>query len=127
MRKAVLILVLVLVCVSVAHADAPDPDPDPGFWYGVFWGTEAEPGVFRSIWDWICDGFTAGRDALVAVFWDCLPSSVAEDFTSLKTYFEVANAWLPLDFGFMLLFAYWGFVAVFSAVKLILKLIPTVG
>ena len=39
----------------------------------------------------------------------------------------VVNTWIPLDVGFALLLGYQGFVLAFIAVKLLLKLVPTVG
>jgi hypothetical protein len=46
---------------------------------------------------------------------------------SLMTYLEVANAWIPLDAGFVLLNLYAAFMLQFLVVKLVLKLAPFIG
>jgi|GEM_PF-3910132 len=126
-KRYLFMIVFVLCCFTVFSFGAEGEDQ--GFWAEMLWGTELNPGVFREVITWFNDvAYTIFADLLsvalgLVPFQDFTPEQV----TSLKGYMQVANCWVPLFESLTMLFGYWLFVASFSALKMILKLIPTIG
>ena len=52
---------------------------------------------------------------------------VIELAASFLYYLKFVEYWVPVTFMFGLLIIYWIFVGAFSSIKIIIKLIPTVG
>lgn len=54
-------------------------------------------------------------------------TSYVEPTAAVLGYMNLGNYWLPLSECLTMLLAYWTFVGLFSAGKMLLKLIPMVG
>lgn len=72
---------------------------------------------------------TPAIDALRGFSWNSTLSAVfsSVQIDAVKTMFGLANYWIPVVPALYAIFAYWAFVAFFAAVKIVIKLIPTVG
>jgi hypothetical protein len=70
-------------------------------------------------------------DPFLAAIIDAMPAewveTIYERLEMLLIVIETGNFYVPIAEFAIVLVLYWGFVAVFSVVKLILKLIPTIG
>jgi len=119
MRIILLVLVLVLF-VSPAYAEE-DPQDEPSWWTTVF-GDAIE--IF---WDWLVETVDTVFSGLLDYLFAAIPDEFQADATAYRQYIEVANVWIPLDYGITLLGAYYTFLSVFVVIKFVLKLIPTVG
>ncbi|MEM8667724.1 MAG: hypothetical protein AAGG48_09430 [Planctomycetota bacterium] len=79
--------------------------------------------AFFTCLEWIWELVRPLLEGLVAD----LPNIEWGDFSTLATAFTVGDHWLPLTECFALLTAYHAFVVTFAIVKIIIKIIPTVG
>lgn len=83
-------------------------------------------GVIEGATAWILDGILAAVDAaLVAA--GLAGGTESFDLAGVAPYFGAINQWVPLDVCAVLFGAYWTFVASFVAIKMTLKLVPTIG
>lgn len=121
-------LVLIILSLTCTFAFGAEGE-DQGWWAEMLWGTESNPGVLRSVFVWFNDMAFFVFESLLSQTLALIPSADfnASDVTLLVGYFNIANCWIPLQETFTMLFAYWVFVASFSGLKLILKLIPAIG
>lgn len=134
MTKIICLFFAILFCFSpVLYAEQTEPvDPNDensnqsGFWYSVFWGTPDDPGIFRQVFQWFLNLIDGFGNALITTMCSAFDISV-DDYSSIVTYFRIAERWVPLSYFFYCLFAYWAFLGVFIAVKFVLKLIPFIG
>lgn len=82
---------------------------------------------------WFFDLIAGIALAILQPLLDWIPSilpalqSAIATWQSLLYYIEVANAWVPVDVGMILLGLYAGFLLIFLIVKVILKLTPFIG
>lgn len=119
MRLLFLLWVLVLfVCPAFA---ASDPQEEPSWWTSVF--NEA----LNLFWNWLVESVDAVCNTLLDYLFAAIPEQFQADAAPFRQYIEVANVWIPLDYGITLLGAYYTFLSVFVVIKFVLKLIPTVG
>jgi hypothetical protein len=82
---------------------------------------------------WLFDLIATIALAILQPLLDVFPSlapalqSAVSTWMSLLYYFEVANAWIPIDAGLAFLGLYSVFLMVFLTVKFVLKLTPFIG
>ncbi len=91
------------------------------------WWETAIINAIKAFWEWLTDSLGAmvngGFDFLLSM----IPANWQANLEPMKVWIEVANSWVPLDYGITLLTTYYTFLAVFVSVKFVLKLIPTIG
>lgn len=138
-----LFLLLILVCSAAVLASEPN-DPNrtiydffsddysmPETWGDGYSGNSDEDGwmlsAFKKVWNWFYDYLLGIGEVCINLMLGYIPTSWAPNVVPLLFYFEVANSWVALDYGFSLLGVYYSSLLVFIIVKFILKLIPTVG
>ncbi len=96
-------------------------DPQPTWW------ETAIINAIKAFWEWLTDSVAAlvsnGMDFMLAM----IPADWQANLEPMKVWIEVANSWVPLDYGITLLSIYYTFLAVFVTVKFVLKMIPTIG
>lgn len=84
-------------------------------------------GILQAFADLICLLIEEYGPILVAVI-QIIPEEVTDALNAIKPYMDIANSWLPLDFGMAMFGIYIVFLAVQIPTKLIIKIfIPTVG
>lgn len=114
------LLLIMMVFVSPAFATA-DPQEEPSWWSSVFAdGLEA-------FWSWLTDSVDGIFDSLLDYLFAAIPDAFQADASTYRQYIEVANVWVPLDYGITLLGAYYTFLSVFVVIKFVLKIIPGIG
>ena len=119
MRYIFLLLALVLfVCPAFADNDNQE---EPSWWTSVF------QNALSGFWDWLVESVDTIFSALLDHLFAAIPEQFQADAASYGQYIEVANAWVPLDYGITLLGIYYTFLSVFVVIKFVLKLIPGVG
>jgi hypothetical protein len=116
----VLFLLLVLM-IFVSPAFASDPQDEPSWWTTVF------KDAIEIFWNWLVESVDTIFSSLLDYLFAAIPEQFQADAEPFRQYIEVANVWIPLDYGISLLGAYYTFLAVFVVIKFVLKLIPTVG
>lgn len=116
-----LIIIMLLVCAVPAFATTTDPQEEPSWWTSVF--QEA----LNLFWDWLVESVDSIFTSLLDYLFAAIPEQFQADAAPYRQYIEVANVWIPLDYGITLLGAYYTFLSVFVVIKFVLKLIPTVG
>ena len=77
--------------------------------------------------EWLLELPLQGLQVLLDQMWAALPASLQTDMSSMVAYFEAVNEWAPLGEALAVFGAVMTFKFVFVIVKLIVKLIPTVG
>jgi hypothetical protein len=121
MKAKKLILTMLLIGFLMPSAVLAGEDPEPSWW------EQAIMDAITTFWNWLLD--TLGDAVGEAIDWilASIPDNWMVDTAVLGQWLEIANVWLPVDYGLTLMGMYYGFVAVFCTVKFILKCIPTVG
>ena len=120
-RKRMAVLVLVVVGLLFWYATPGRADDttgtDGGFWQNVlsFW------------WNWLLSTMLDMANSLMGAIVNNMPSGWQANISGIAPYVSLANAWVPIDLGLVLLGLYYTFLGVFVAVKFILKLIPGIG
>ena len=96
-------------------------EEQPGWW------ESAIINALQTFWTWLSDSIKSLVDTGFGYLLEMIPPDWQANIEPMKVWIEVANSWVPLDYGITLLTVYYTFLAVFVTVKFILKLIPTVG
>ena len=115
------IIITLCLCAAPALAATGDPQDEPSWWTSVF--HEA----LNLFWNWLVDSVDSIFTTLLDYLFAAIPDQFQADAAPFRQYIEVANVWVPLDYGITLLGAYYTFLSVFVVIKFVLKLIPTVG
>jgi hypothetical protein len=94
------------------------PGDEPGFWASIL----------QDFWEWLKDivfdvGFTIFETVIEALGFDISLGVGSE----IMKWFKIGNYYFPVDLLISLLFIYWTFAIGFIVVKMILKLVPTIG
>ena len=113
-----LILIVILFTPRICWAGE---DPQPSWW------ETAILNALQIFWEWLSNSIKAMIETGLGYLLEMIPADWQANIEPMKVWAEVANAWVPLDYGLTLLAVYYTFLAVFVTVKFILKLIPTVG
>lgn len=82
---------------------------------------------FSWVWGWFYRALIALAVWVVGLVVMVIPDNWCPAFDKLLVYFEYANCWVALDFGFGMLAIYIMYEIVFITVKFLLKLIPGIG
>ena len=85
--------------------------------------------LVTTLWNFFADiTWSLGEDFFYSIL-DALDThpEIAELTADAIQWWKYANYWLPITECAAMVIAYWTFVAVFSAIKITVKLIPTVG
>ena len=91
------------------------------------WWEAAIINALTAFWEWLSNSIKDLVDTGLGFLLEMVPADWQANLEPMKVWIEVANSWVPLDYGITLLAVYYTFVAVFVTVKFVLKLIPTVG
>jgi hypothetical protein len=83
--------------------------------------------VLKNFVKWLLDVPRQWVETIFAAVWAMLPADLQVDLEPVKTSLEIANHWMPMAEMLFFVSLLWSFQGVFIAVKMILKLIPTVG
>lgn len=127
----VLGLVTVLTFASPLMAQTPPPEPEPEDDGGMFdWASRIMDQILCALKRFVCWLVNALYDifapALQSVL-ERIPDAVLGLAGELAAAIAIANHWLPLTEIFAMAVTYYTFLAGFVVVKLLLKLVPTVG
>jgi hypothetical protein len=138
-RSAVWLAVLLALFLPGVAVGDEEPPPQPanpcdiqvggdglvGDFLSATLGNVAE--AIRDFFCWLVDfAWVMGRP-LLETFSGFLSDGWKAHIAMLWAVAGLANKFVPLDFAFSLLAAYWAFLLVFVTIKYILKLIPTIG
>lgn len=84
-------------------------------------------GLFYYIFDFLVGEGTNIISQLTAALVANVPGPVAGAVTACAPYLEIANAWAPIDYMFLLVGGYYVVAVTTYTVRHIVKLIPTIG
>ncbi|MEL6104661.1 MAG: hypothetical protein AAFU85_01435 [Planctomycetota bacterium] len=91
------------------------------------WLVELVNYAIAYVWSWIFDRLKSLLTPLLESMLDALPDSMVANMEPIIYIVGVADYWLPLREGFTFLVAYWTFAITAGAIRIIIKIIPTVG
>ena len=83
--------------------------------------------MLESAWTWFLDLLTSWFCPLIQALFAALPPKLPDAAGQALQWLEIANYWTGFGDVMVDIVNYWLFVASFSAIKLVVKLIPTVG
>lgn len=84
--------------------------------------------LFTKIWEWLVSLLRDLIDPFLSPLSSLIPDLNFDSLDVIAPYVSFVNRWIALDYGFVLLTAYFTFIVVMISIKLIIKLfIPTVG
>lgn len=88
--------------------------------------------------DWVAEGVRAAvcwvirwlLDAMMAVLTpliQSIPDGWDAYLSQVQAWFQIVNAWVPIDVGIVLVAAYYTFMVTWIIVRYVMAAIPTVG
>ncbi|MCE9554268.1 MAG: hypothetical protein K8T91_12955 [Planctomycetes bacterium] len=78
--------------------------------------------ALNNTWNYIMDGLKVAAMTLLQSLLGTLPSGWQTSAETVRTWLEIANAWLPLDYMFDLLIAYLAWELIWAAGKAALSM-----
>jgi len=95
------------------------------FWDSLYGGLRS---IFWYAIKWLLGYGSDALQGVIDVIAFCLPLEYfGVDTALLKAFLKIANAWIPLDLASGMLLCYLGLRITILTVRMVIKLIPTIG